>query len=306
MGDAMAPQLAIIYMDQLERKIYKKFEDDLKWRRYIDDVFCCWSTNLSTDSILSFINIIYPNIQFTVEVPDIDGQLSFLDCEIRYDGQVFQSRLFHKPVNSNVILHWNSNCAVSTKRGVLLGELRRAHYRSTTDSDRQYSCQLIRKKFLNNGYPRRFVDNTIRIFQQRRIDSRPDYSSRNYIKCPYVNEATKRRYITFFNRLGISETYLPWFHGGLSLKRIFHPPKEKVKCSTNCKFCEISEKTNLCHTKNVIYQITCDICDQVYIGQSQRMIKSRINEHIFLRSTESAVKSHFSTSHPSRVISVKW
>ena len=251
-----------------------------------------------------------PHIKFTIELPGEDGYLPFLDCEICFDGRSFQSRLYAKPINGNTILHWNSNCPTSTKKAVLSGELRRAHYRSTCVSNVHYSINIIRTKFLNNGYPKRFVERCIQLFK-RRVDGggvcvERERSNKKYIKCPYANEEITRHYKSFFKRLGLSEKIVPWFHGGPPLKRIFHPPKEKLTCTSDCKFCVISEKPQMCHFKDVIYQIECQICRQIYIGETQRMIKSRINEHMFLNFSNSAVRDHFTSDHPNSEISVKW
>ena len=37
---------------------------------------------------------------------------------------------------------------------------------------------------------------------------------------------------------------------------------------------------DLCFTKNIIYLITCKICERVYVGQSKRTVRSRITEDL--------------------------
>ena len=48
--------------------------------------------------------------------------------------------------------------------------------------------------------------------------------------------------------------------------------------------------------KSGIYQISCDDCNEIYIGQTKRTIKTRFKEHIshikYNRPTKSAVASH--------------
>ena len=35
-----------------------------------------------------------------------------------------------------------------------------------------------------------------------------------------------------------------------------------------------------CHTKNVVYQISCKLCSNTYIGKTRRMIRTRYMEHL--------------------------
>ena len=218
-----------------------------------------------------------------------------------HDGNRFQSRLFIKPIHSNSILHWNSHCPVSTKRGTLLGELSRADRRSTSSESVHYSRDLIVKRFALNGYPKRFIERAISAHKRKatHVDGvgTSEENKLVSIKCPYIDEESKRKYLALFRRIGIMDYIRPWFDGGKSLRKQFHPPKERVQCKSDCKFCAICSRSNLCNRKNVIYKIKCNMCDKLYIGQTHRHISSRINEHIFLKS-DSAVREHFTQDHP--------
>ena len=127
-------------------------------------------------------------------------------------------------------------------------------------------------------------------------------TTRNLLSVPLLPNNTKD-----FNKLGITDLIFPWFYGGRNFRRHFHPPKERPICKENCKFCALNGKTNMCYQKNVIYEIRCTICQMKYIGETQRMVRSRLNEHIFLNS-ESAVKDHFKDDHPNASItsSISW
>ena len=37
----------------------------------------------------------------------------------------------------------------------------------------------------------------------------------------------------------------------------------------------------MCYTKFVVYEITCTICDQMYIGETCRTFATRFKEHLF-------------------------
>lgn len=55
---------------------------------------------------------------------------------------------------------------------------------------------------------------------------------------------------------------------------------KKFVTSTNTK-CKVPLSGNFnCHTKNAIYLITCLKCHQQYVGQTGRIVKKRIAEHV--------------------------
>ena len=62
-----------------------------------------------------------------------------------------------------------------------------------------------------------------------------------------------------------------------------------------------------CQTKCAVYKLICNICKQIYIGETKRFIKSRIVEHLKF-DKQSAVIKHFEFLHPTANIvqSVTW
>ena len=48
--------------------------------------------------------------------------------------------------------------------------------------------------------------------------------------------------------------------------------------------------TGLCLRRNAVYQLTCNSCDQQYIGSTTRFIHDRVREH--LNNENSSVKKH--------------
>ena len=52
-----------------------------------------------------------------------------------------------------------------------------------------------------------------------------------------------------------------------------------VKASKSDKIVEVNAPIS-CSSKNVVYCLTCDKCSQQYIGQTDRTLKERIQEHL--------------------------
>ena len=70
MGNNLAPMLAIIYMNELDKLIIESCEGYLCLRRLIDDIFIAWTSNsITSDSLLSIANKLNDAIKFTTEPP---------------------------------------------------------------------------------------------------------------------------------------------------------------------------------------------------------------------------------------------
>ena len=135
---------------------------------------------------------------------------------------------------------------------------------------------------------------------------RYDKNDKISLRVPYTDEVIKRRISRLLNRTGLRNKLRIWYDSGRSLRRKFHPPKEKPLCPSDCSSCILKQKdSDSCFEKNLIYQITCNLCNNVYFGETCRMIGTRIREHVSMNNP-SAVKDHFILSHPQRPVSVVW
>ena len=76
----------------------------------------------------------------------------------------------------------------------------------------------------------------------------------------------------------------------------------QIPCGPKC----ICDGRNICNRKNVTYEITCTICNETYIGETGRTIRTRIKEHI--KQKESEVFKHFHNTHkiPPEHQLIKW
>ncbi len=59
-------------------------------------------------------------------------------------------------------------------------------------------------------------------------------------------------------------------------------------------------KNNDCLKKNLIYELTCTVCKEKYIGETQRELHTRVKEHNFATQTgraNSAMREHYEKQH---------
>ena len=67
------------------------------------------------------------------------------------------------------------------------------------------------------------------------------------------------------------------------------PPRSANALETNALYLTASN-TGLCLRRNAMYQLTCNRCDQQYIGSTTRFFRDRVKEH--LNNENSSVKKH--------------
>ena len=298
--------MAIIYMHFMEQSILHKLPGILLWVRYIDDYFVVWREGIDSNIILNCANEINPFIQFTIELPNTLGHLPFLDFQIFREHEEFQYTLYNKPIHSLAITPWTSNCPFSEKRQVLWNEIDRAHKRSSNSTNVATSINKIKQRFKMNGYPNSFIMKTISQFKRGWTNNTDNAGNNIFLRFPFSTEQMKRRVKSLIRRVGLQDSVQPWFDSGKSLKQIFHPPKQRVVCEQQCRFCISATQRGRCFFKGVIYQIDCLYCGEIYIGETGRQIATRLKEHLNANSVSSAVSLHFRTKHPALNPSISW
>ena len=109
MGNNLAPTLAIIYMNEIDRTIIERTNKSVTLKRFIDDyIALLLSQEMSKEKLLSIANNdVNDAIKFTLEVPK-DNQLPFLDTLVSYNPETktFSTTLYFKPIHSKSITPW--------------------------------------------------------------------------------------------------------------------------------------------------------------------------------------------------------
>jgi len=120
-------------------------------------------------------------------------------------------------------------------------------------------------------------------------DSRPLNTEWSYLKIPYISERLNYRIISIFRKEGIPGRVT---HKSYTLRRALSSNTTERTCTRDN--CPISS-TKLCSLRKAVFQVTCNNCNQHYIGSTARLIQSddRVREH--LNNENSFVKKHIST-----------
>ena len=78
------------------------------------------------------------------------------------------------------------------------------------------------------------------------------------------------------------------------------PQKQTLAPNTTCRSKTCPSPT-ICQLTNVVYEATCTLCQQTYIGQTRRKLHDRIREHTYAarkHDNTSAFGEHYANTHP--------
>ncbi|XP_078525166.1 uncharacterized protein LOC144798270 [Lissotriton helveticus] len=161
MGASVAPSIANIYMSAFEDRFIDNevapfFESISHWSRYIDDIFFIWTNG--NDSLLEFlewINLTDENLHFTAQ--HSTSQVEFLDLLIRENNNKLEVDLYVKSTARNTLLHFSSFHPKSQRESIPFSQFLRVRRNCTNLADYDKQASIIRKKFLERGYPHRLI-----------------------------------------------------------------------------------------------------------------------------------------------------
>ena len=120
MGSPCSPVVANIYMEYFENMaLGPELPVPVKdWKRYVDDVFSIIPKG-NCDTLLQYLNSIDPHIKFTIEQPNAEGGIPFLDTFPKPQGENIAVAVYRKPTHTDRYLDFNSSHPVSAKRAVV-------------------------------------------------------------------------------------------------------------------------------------------------------------------------------------------
>jgi len=133
-----------------------------------------------------------------------------------------------------------------------------------------------------NGYPESTIDKT-KHSQNHQKDPRLLNTERSYLKISYISERLNNKITNIFRKQPGIPVRIE--HKSYTLRRALSKNNTQRTCTwANCPI----SSTKLCLLRNAVYQITCNNCNQYYIGSTTRCIHDRLNND------RSSVKKHIS------------
>ena len=303
MGSPLSPILANIFIDELEKEIFKlegaKFIKT--WMRYVDDIFCIWEG--SNDDLIKFqneMNSLHPKIKFTTET-EINKQLNFLDITITRNQNQFKFGIYRKPTTTDTLIPYNSHHTYSQKSAAFHSLIHRAFNIPLEKEELEKELKIIHQLATMNGYPEKLINKIIEKHKTKQF-----INNINAIVCNNIihnnndptlaNDNIYRKFT--FNNKKISyklknilkkHKIIPAFKTKTTLKNIFTNGKDKLPHNK----------------KSGVYEIKCFECPAKYIGETSRNIEIRVKEHINNITTSNVGRHLYINGHNKNKIKVK-
>jgi hypothetical protein len=305
MGLPLAPSLANAFMchheDNWLRECPLNFKP-LYYRRYVDDTFVLFKTEQHAEQFLHYLNEQHPNIEFTLEKEN-NNSLAFLDILITKTGMTFTSSVFRKPTFTGLGLNFFSYMSSLYKINSIKTLIERAY--KICSSYQLFHQEIVQLKsyFANNKFPLALFDSVLSTFLNKKHTTVPEVNSVSklikYVKLPYYGNQT----FQIRNEIQkVLKENFPYADFRLIFVNYF-----KTKSLFNYKD-KIPEKIQ----SNIVYQYTCSSCNAGYIGSTERLFFSRIQEHLgnsfrtfrpIAKPNESSIRDHsHSLDHPMHTI----
>ena len=152
MGSPLGQVMAGILMVDLERSLLPLLTIELNfWKPYVDVTITLVKIG-TVDHILSMLNNVNPNIQFTYGT-EYNFKLAFLDIMLCRDGKNIVPTVYRKVTSADVYLNWNSFAPRSWKQGTLKTLTQRAYTICSTTELLNTEHKYLEKVFLEkNNY----------------------------------------------------------------------------------------------------------------------------------------------------------
>lgn len=314
MGRKYSPAYADIYMAEWEESAFQKCNLlPLLYLRYLDDIFGIWSgTQSDFEIFLAILNQHHPKIKLKCNlqlerVEFLDTQVFFVPIPHSSDKKL-ATKVFFKETDRHALLHKSSYHPAHTFRGLIKSQLIRFHRICSYPDDVEEATNILFSALKHRDYAKRFL---------REIKSEVNSGFHNIQ--PLTNTDPHKRLLplvqTFFRPLGLLQKKFR-----LSFQQVqqqIQPLQNYKLIMAYRKNCNLRD--SLVHTaldkkrsgddpwllnrtpfifngssgrghpireiitsqvKNVVYIIQCQYCKLVYVGETGRVLKVRIMEHV--------------------------
>ena len=278
MGSPLGPLMGNVFMCHLEDKLARNGMVPSLYKRYVDDTLGRMpNTDAAAVDFLATLNGLHPSLKFTMELPS-DNTIPFIGIQIIKNGTKLETRVYRKPTNTGLLLHFQSHVDKRYKTGLLKTMLHRAHALSSTTEAFNEECAKLRSIFSRLDYSIDLANSPIKMFILSKPEKKIDDGNTIRVVLPFKDQIAAnavRRQLRDLSRK-ICVTLQPIFVSK-TLEQDLKP--KEIKSSIVNRQC-------------VVYNFACDLCDADYVGHTTRHLHQRIAEHKFLSIGKHLLEAH--------------
>jgi len=263
MGSPLSPIIADLVMRDLEEKALATLGCSVPfYSRYVDDIAMAVPLDKVNDVLMTFNNF-HTRLQFTLEIGG--DMLNFLDVTIIKNNNSIIYNWYHKPTFSGRYLNFLSQHPLSQKRGTVMGLVDRAFFLSRPEFHLD-NLKFIIRLLMENDYPLKFIFDTMNTrlrylirYRQKNTIKNPKETNCKWFVVPYIRSISEK----FKHIIKDLDTRISYY----SLNKLGSIIKRHKDILPNTS------------KMNVVYKLNCVDCNASYVGQTCRLLKTRIAEH---------------------------
>lgn len=268
MGSPVSSVVANLFMEAFEEEALRTAKErgvaPKMWDRYVDDVFAL-SKRQHVTSMLNILNAQDEQIRFTSE-EESENRLPFLDVTVgRREGNLTTS-VYRKGTHTNRVLSFDSHHPLSAKKAVIISlfDRTKTHFKDDDHEGKKAEKTHLFALFEANGYPKQFVIDTLRQCETNRRKKAEKVATEQQthngtVVLPYVRGLSEQ----------IKRVIAP-----LGIRVVSKAEKWQWRLCSGIKDPVPREKKN-----GVVYQVSCNNCEETYVGETLRSMKTRMSEH---------------------------
>jgi len=256
------------------------------YKRYVDDTLSKMPDVSSVSEFLLTLNEIHPSLSFTIELED-NGKLPSLGMVIIRNGPRLDTKVYVKPSDTGLLLHYQSHDDVRYKHSLLKTMLNRAFKLSSNWQFFHQECEHLKMVFTRLHYPKILLENTIRHFFEMKVTesnvcSKQQVSDEQDVPISIVLPFKDQK----------SANAVRHQLGDLSRKidAVVQPAYTSQKIKGQFKPKE--HKPPIVNQQNVVYYYKCGLCDADYVGFMSRHLHQQVEGH-----KRSAIGNHVKDEH---------
>ena len=243
------------------------------FKRYVDDIIC--TVRGDPDEYLKFANSLHNNLQFTLEKVNMDGGLAFLDINVNVSSKNnITCHWYQKPTDTGIILNFRSCAPLQHKKNVIQGTVHRVFNATSNWLAFDQALEKNKSCWTKNQYPEEWSSKIVNQTLEKIISGGKD-QLRTTPKEHQKSKTNSNDKPTIFlqYRGNLTQNFASKLKKLCELQVVFTTRKLRSCLPTLKSSFDRDLKSH------VVYEIKCNGCGSIYVGQTSRHVTTRITEH---------------------------